>query len=261
VALTDTVGIFALRYVPPGTYHVTAFQDRNFNDRPDAFEMQGTQARLEVGAADTVITDLSVMARDTTPPRVVRAEALDSLSLRVQVDDPLDPRSDLGQVVAGVFPELGPRPALERVLHPHEWRAYQDSLRAVADSAAAAAAEEEVAEEEVREEEVAPPLAGQQPGQQPGPPAEERFLPNGERVPLREFFIRLAEPLRPGEPYTVRMLSLTNVSGFVSGDQETVVSWAPPAPPPADTGAVADTGSVADTGGVRLRLRLRPPDR
>lgn len=269
VAFADTTGIFALRYLPAGSYHVTAFQDRNLNGRTDPFEVQGSLAGLQVGAADTVVTDLSAMVPDTTPPQLVRAEVLDSLTLRIQVDDALDPDMDLSQAVAGVFPEDGSPPAMARVLHPWQWTAYQDTLRAVEDSLAAEAAAREpepvvvdtaVADTaqvlDTARAQVAPgarpPLGGGGLGAA-GRPAERIFLPNGQRIPAREFFVRLLEPLRPGEPYTVRIRALVNISGLVSEEQETAASYNPPAPPPADTGAVADTGTVADT------LRA-PPD-
>lgn len=283
-AWTDTAGIFALRYLPTGWYHITAFRDQNVNDEPDAFEQQGTHPIVELGEADTLITQLAIMVPDTSPPQLVRVAAVDSLTLRVETDDHLDPDASLGDAVSGIEAEEGSAPAIAEILPAYRWEAYQDSVRAVADSLAAAARADSLARDpdaitdpmEVADTaEVADAVEVADPSERidprgladtlgAGAPADttdlegadesDGFLPDGRRVPERRFFVRLADPLAPDVPYVLRVRALVNVSGLTSEDQEMEFTWQPPQPPPdtetpADTGAAADT-AVADTGVV-----------
>lgn len=295
LALTDSGGIFALRYLPGAEYTITAFQDQNRNHLPDDFELQGSLSALRVGASDTTVTSLPVMMSDTTPPRVVRIDAVDSATLRVTLDDAIDPEQSLDRALPGLYREEGNSPSVIRVLHERAWRALRDSLA-------------EAAREEARARVGAPPDSlvalpdtgfarpdTLPPGAvepidsalavRPGAPAARaqapavaapaaptrEFLPDGSPVPERSFVIRLSGTLEPGAAYTVRVQGVRNLLGLASEAQESVVARpaAPDAPPdtaqvgdslraPPDTNRVARPLRRAPANGVVL-VRLSPP--
>jgi hypothetical protein len=270
VALTDSGGIFALRYLPEGSYTVTAFQDRNANDEPDAFEMQGTSGELAVASSDTVVTSFSIMIPDTTAPRVVRVETVDSATLRVTMDDPIAPEAPLRGTVPGIYREEGDAPAVVGVLHEREWTELRDSLAAArpdpaaaADTAAVPGVPVPAQPADSLEVDTVPALPSLLPPEG-GPPAgagvgpQRTMLPDGTPVPSRSLVVRLSGPLEPGRPYTVRVQGVTNLVGLVSEQQESVVTRpAPVAAPPADTASVDTMAVPPDTN----RVRLRPPSR
>ncbi|HSR41627.1 MAG TPA: Ig-like domain-containing protein, partial [Longimicrobiales bacterium] len=72
VSRTDTAGIFALRYVPPGRYRLQAFQDRDRDGEADPFEIQGERL-IPLGATDTLLSDLVILQPDTSAPRLAQA--------------------------------------------------------------------------------------------------------------------------------------------------------------------------------------------
>src|SRR5690606_3716487 len=84
--VSDTAGFFALRHLPPGAYRVRGFQDRD-GDREADFREAQDSASVRLAEADTALVSLVLLLPDTTPARVVRAEARDSLQVRVHLDD------------------------------------------------------------------------------------------------------------------------------------------------------------------------------
>jgi hypothetical protein len=159
LSTTDTAGIYLLRYLPSGSYTVTAYQDNNRNEEPDFTEAQeATTVALGVreGVADTLIDRLTILQPDTIPAMLVRAEAEDSMTLRLTFDDYLVVGSSLTDVRVTLTPsqeetgeaeeeeeqeeaekeEQAPQeaPAVERLL----WGPQLDSIRAYADSVRAA---------------------------------------------------------------------------------------------------------------------------
>lgn len=102
-AVSGEEGAFSLPSVPPGRYWAFGFRDENRNlalDRDlephDSTELwlDGPQSRSQL--------ELWLVAPDTTPPLLLRAEPLDSLRVRLEFDDALDPEADLGQAVVRV---------------------------------------------------------------------------------------------------------------------------------------------------------------
>ncbi|NIP60989.1 MAG: hypothetical protein GWM92_21230, partial [Gemmatimonadetes bacterium] len=134
---TDEDGIFALRYLPPGEYVITAFEDRNRDGTADPFETRGSDTARLAGPADTLLRTIPILAADTTPARIAEAEAMDSSALRIATDDHLDPARSLEEVRVTLHREEGRSPAVDSLLHAHEWAERQ----AVLDSLAAARAD------------------------------------------------------------------------------------------------------------------------
>jgi hypothetical protein len=94
LAFSDTAGVYVLRYIPSGLYDVTLFEDINRNAVPDFRELQAESRAavgLEPSQTDTVIQEIALLRPDTTPARLIGARAEDSLLVRLNLDDYLDP--------------------------------------------------------------------------------------------------------------------------------------------------------------------------
>lgn len=249
LARTDSLGLFVMRYLPPGSYGLRSYDDRNRNDSADAFEIQGVGAPVTLGPADTAVTSFWVMLPDTTPPQLAQGEKMDSTTLRLIFDDPLDPEQELDRVVRGMYRDSGDTPGVLRALHPWRYEIYLDSIRVMAEATAALAPPDTAA--------AADTGAVAAPTQEESPEEEAAFLPNGERIPSREIILLLRGPIEGGSAYTVALGPVVNISGLVREESEGIIRLDPdPAPPPAADSVAADTLALPDTGAVALP----PPD-
>lgn len=182
-ARTDTGGVYVFRYLPPGRYNVLAFEDRNRNGLVDRMEMQGSRGML-LGGPDTAILDIGVLQPDTTPARLIRVTALDSITVLLDFDDYLDPAVSAAQMAVVVSREEGESPGVDVAFHEPQyvaWRqAVQDSF-AHMDSVAAAARTLEQRRARAQEGDSAapPPTVAPDttrrppPARRPGAPAED----------------------------------------------------------------------------------------
>lgn len=278
VGVTDSAGVFALRYLPAGPYALSAFEDRNQDDVPDPFEPQGMGDRLALGVADTVFTSLSVMVPDTTPPRLAQGEKVDSTTLRLTFDDHLDPTQDVSGSIRELRRDSAAAPTVRSVFHEWEYEEYrrvQDSIaaaeraRAAADSAAADTAS---AEGETPAPTIRTPTGATGPARDTAGPV---LLPNGERVPLQTLVVILASPIEGGDLYGVDFGPLRNISGLTAEADSGFFRLDDDPETPADS-AAADSAAVdslaappdtgvstpPDTGGARpagLRTGSRLP--
>ncbi len=134
LASSSEGGIYAFRYLPAGTYGVTAFDDQNRDGEPGPSETRGTFT-LDVAPGDTLFVDVPVVAPDTTAAVLLGAEVMDSVTLALRFDDYVDPASALDDVSVSIVSESGEGPAVQRRYHAAEWIRYADS---VADSLARA---------------------------------------------------------------------------------------------------------------------------
>lgn len=131
-ARTGEDGIFALRYLPAGRFTLTAFEDVNRNRELDSMEVQGSTS-VDVAAGDTLLVDVPVLAPDSTAALLLRAAALDSVVITLEFDDFLEPNAPSGAVSVSIRLPEGEAPAVERVLHEHE---YAEWVEEVTDSLA-----------------------------------------------------------------------------------------------------------------------------
>lgn len=90
IARADTAGAFRLAHLPRKTFTVRAYVDKNRNFGADVDEPIDT---VTVTATDAAAADFFVVLRDSIAPRVVSANAADSLTLNVTFDRPADSAS------------------------------------------------------------------------------------------------------------------------------------------------------------------------
>jgi hypothetical protein len=231
VSRTNEAGLYFFRFVPPGVYNMVAFLDRNRNRARDAREPWGQRVvRME---RDTLLANVTVLEPDSSAATVVRAEAVDSTTLRVTFSDYLDPEFVRQTALSLAAPEGRTAPRVIEVVHPVEYEARRDTARA---NRAALGA----------------PLSA--PGQERG------GLPVGVPLPSMDLVFLLDAPLEVDVEYGVTAAGIVNINGIPLGRGETTVvrKAPPPRPTPADPDADPDTipGAPPDS----LGRPAPPPD-
>jgi len=288
LARTDTGGIYAFRYLVPGAYRLTAFEDRNRNGVVDPSESRGTRTDT-LNGPDTLITDIPVLQPDTTPAHLASATMLDSIHALLLFDDYLDPGSPTSAIAVRISwggTDVG---VVGRVFQEFEYTAYAEQVReAIArrDSirqAEAARARDTMtvpdttaprdtttvvrdtvgAAPPARRLRIAQPRKPEGPPELPAEPGATRprgatreapaVGPDGEPLPGRRLVAQLRVPLLPDTTYQVTVQGAVNINGLVDGGGETDLVWTPPA----DTAAAHDSTSAPDTA---LAADTIPPD-
>ena len=234
VARTDADGVFAFRYLPSGTFILTAFEDLDRDRDVGPTEVQGSiEARIE--ALDTLLVDIPVLAPDTTPAIAASAEVLDSVTIFVEFDDFLDPNVSVDQIGLVITQPGGGAPAITRLFHEHEYRdfvdltndslARLDSLE-VADQEASGG--DTLPSDSLPQDSLAaasvdtsvPPLATREgPPSLPGGP---QTSPPGRLLPGRRVVGRLDLPVETGVEYQVTTSFVVNINGIMGGGGDAV---------------------------------------
>ena len=248
VAVADTGGFFSLRHIPAGVYDVRAWQDRD-RDRLMEFQEAQDTAVLPLGFQDTVVIPMALLPMDTTPARLLRADAVDSVRVRLTFDDHFEPAPAPapGRGTLYLLPDSVPAGG-GSLIHPSELdslraaeRAVADSIRAVADSLAALRADSARAAGDTlappmppdslpRPDTVAPDPGRPAGGVRPAPPAAGVRRPAGQNprapvgrgdggppLPSRELILVLTDPMRPGASYVVEVAGVVNIRGVQGG--------------------------------------------
>ncbi|HUQ98265.1 MAG TPA: Ig-like domain-containing protein [Gemmatimonadaceae bacterium] len=206
IALVDSTGAFAIERAQPGTYLIRAFLDRNKNQ---AIDLTETWDSSSISLRDSLSKDLFVFVHDTIPPRVRDVVGVDSVTLRVTFDKPIDPTQTLS--VAN-FSIVGP-----------------DSARVPLASAGPAAKDSSV---------IPTPMPSSQPtaatSSRLPPPARRDTIIQSKAVmprvaPISDVVIKLQRPLAPKTTYHVRALQIRGLLG-ATGDSER--TYTTPAPTP-----------------------------
>ena len=213
---TDAEGFFVFRNIPSGDYLLRGYLDQSRNRVLDQSDPRDS-VRITLGA-DTATVTLALLASDTTPARVTRAEAPDSMQVRVSLDDYVDPLIHPSSTIRAQLWRLGPAGTEQR-----------DSVAVPVRSVVYAA------EYEAR---VAAALDTAQTEPQPD---TVRILPTQNLV------VMPGRPLQPRTRYRVLVSGVTNIFGLSNGGGS--VEFTTPeftyAPPPETPGeAVPDSASA-----------------
>ena len=201
VAVSDSGGRFALEHLPPGRYLVRAIVDRNKNRGIDAGEPWDSAS---VTLADSSAVELFAFARDTVAPRIRDVNVVDSLSIRVSFDRPVDPTQ---QFTTANFAVVG-----------------RDSVPVGLATVIVGGADA---------------AAGQSPDTAARPtPADTvaRPRPTMSRPrPVTEVVLRLARPLTPAASYRIRAIGLRGLLGNVGNSERSYTAPGPTPRPQSDS--------------------------
>jgi hypothetical protein len=208
VALADSNGAFAIEHVPPGRYLLRAYVDRNRNLSIDPSEPWDSTS---IALGDSLRTSLLLFVHDTIPPRIREIRAVDSVTLRITFDKPIDPTQTLGVANFAIVASDSTRVPIVSASPPAP-----DTL-------------------------VRPPVA---PAARPSSPLSARPTPARRDttpvqpkpvmprpVPLSDVVLKLQSQLAPKVAYRVRAIGIRGLLGKV-GDSERVYTPPAPAPPP-----------------------------
>ena len=207
IALADSNGAFTILHLPPARYTVRAYLDRNKNFGIDAGESWDSVA---VQVTDSATTTILVFAHDSVPPRIRDLFMIDSVSIQVAFDRPVDPSQTLAPAN---FTLIGP-----------------DSVPVPIVSVGAPPAD--TAPRPIAAVPGAPPSAVVPPS--PVPARRDTTVvakPTMPRpAPISTVAIKLQRPLGASRTYRVRALGVRGLLGH-TGDSERALTT--PAPQPA----------------------------
>jgi hypothetical protein len=237
IAIADSGGAFSLPDIPTGRYRIYAIQDQNTNRQLDARESFDSAT---VTVDSTRSTLFWIFTHDTIGPRLQNAEAVDSLTFRLQFSSQLDPYHmlDTARVRLFALPDTTPVPLLE-VWTAARFDSIQTRERGIADSLRRA--KDTTAHGALKREPTLPPRGAV--GARPVmakvdtsvvriDTARIRELLHQRPVPTDRWVARAGRKLPPGEKYLVRVRGATNLSG-VAADGQAVLTIPLPKTPPA----------------------------
>lgn len=233
-AITDSIGRFTARGLPPGEYEAFGFVDRNRNMIPDR-ELESYDS-ASVAASPDSPTELRfvVVAPDTTPPLLARALVVGSETVQLEFDDyllnpqPEEPGiairdSATNEALEIVASLVG---SADEVTFPSDSAALADSV-AAADSAAV---EDSTAVGDTADVEAPSPDSA-------AAAASDSVAEEDPVLPSRFITVRLGAALDSGT-YRVSATNVVNVRRLTGGGDTSFV--AEPEPPSGDSETAAD---------------------
>ena len=216
VALADTNGAFAIEHVPAARYLVRAYLDRNKNLGIDPSEPWDSST---IALTDSVRSTFLLFAHDTVAPHIREIRQVDSVTLRVAFDKPIDPGQTL---TAANFAVLGPDSTPLTIL-----RVAAPAVDTAAKPTPAPAARPTT------------PLGRPTPARRDTtPPVVRPVMPRP--APISEVEIKLQRPLTPKVAYRVRAVGIRGLLGKTADSER---GYTPPAPPPPAEKPAAGTAS------------------
>ena len=238
LTMTDSGGQFNIENLQPGRYIVYATADEN-GDRRRGFREAYDSSEVTLDSSANVA--LYTFPHDTVPPRPRVATFVDSISVRVEFSQALDPAAsfDTARVHVLELPDSTPV-ALAQIFTQRQFDSLTTAARQKADSAAEAARDTGAAPPPRIHPTVPPPpppqpargRAGQQPAKARVDTTLVRQLLARRPIPSDKIVIRLAQPMKPETRYVVRIEGATNLIGKKG---EGYVSFTVPKPVVADT--------------------------
>ena len=204
IALADSLGSFLLEHIPPARYTVRAYVDRNKNLGIDPSEPWDSVA---VDLADSARVELLAFVHDSLPPRIRDVGVIDSLTLQVMFDKPVD----LGQTLtAANFAVIGPDSV------PVPIASAGPPPRDTTSSTPAPA--------------IRPPPLLRRPSPRTDTAAAARAVMS-RPIPISSAIIKLQRPLTPKAVYRVRAIGIRGLLGQTGDSERPFIAPAPPPPP------------------------------
>jgi hypothetical protein len=249
LTLADSGGQFVLENLQPGRYIVYATADENGDRRRGLREAYDS---VEVTLDSTSNVALFTFPHDTVPPRPRTATFVDSMTVRVEFSQPLEPTQSLDTTNLHVLelPDSTPV-ALARILTQRQYDSLERASRAKADSEAAARDTTTRDTTAAARDTMARDTSARRPQPRPVPPPAPAVGPPGRPavkqhvdtalvrqllarrpVPSDKIVIKLVNPMEPETRYVVRVQGATNLIGK-QGEGD--VSFTAPKPTPPDT--------------------------
>lgn len=241
----DSGGQFDLENLAPGRYIVYALQDENGDRRRGLREAYDSVA---VTLDSSTNVALYTFPHDTNPPRPRGAASIDSLTIRVEFSQALDPTAsfDTAHVHVLELPDSTPVP-VTRVLTERVYDSVTAAAARVKDSVAAAARDTGVPPPRIHPTVPPTPLPGPtarppaRPSARPAdtthtrPPVDTalvRQLLARRPIPSDKIVVQVGRALKPATRYVVRVQDATNLINK-KGDGD--IGFSVPKPTAADT--------------------------
>jgi hypothetical protein len=210
VAATDSTGSFEVGPLPAGTYTLRALIDQNANRTVDRNEKWDTTT-VTVSDARRVV-ELDAIERDTVPPAIANVDVLDSVTLRLTFDKPLDPAIPLQPALVQVQRADSTPVEVQRV----EWASVYERRAQAADSAKRAQAADSARRAQPDTARGRPPARPTPPpaapsGVRPPPPPRKPKAPPPEKAIVLSMSPRT--PMHSGETLRIQANGLRNLVG------------------------------------------------
>lgn len=230
MAIADSGGFYALRHLPAGVYDMHAYADANRNRRRDPAEPvdSGHVASL---TADTITQIFHVLSPDSTGPVVLRASVVDSLHVRIALDDYVTAEAAAAASAAVLLlPDSAQFASAEQIwLEPQ----FRTQLRATPVAVDTAGADTTGVAVDTTDIAAAQRMAAAAAAAAEAAAADSAAARRGPQLPARELVIRLDRTLLPGAEYVVVVRGLVNLYNLGGGGSATFESPAAPVPRPA----------------------------
>jgi hypothetical protein len=224
ITVADSGGSFTLSNIPRGRYRVYAIQDQNGDRRVDPREAFDSTV---VTVDSTANVTLWAFPHDTIAVKVQAADPTDSMTIRLTMSQPLDPRRPFDTLSVRLYslPDSAPvrvravlTGAVQDSIQARE-RAIADSLRRAKDTTARAQP---------------PPTPGARAARPPtaAPTKRDTTAARVDTARIKQLFrlrpvptdrwaLKTARPLKPGTKYLVRIRGAVNLTG-TSADPQAV---------------------------------------
>lgn len=240
LTMADSGGQFNLENLQPGRYIVYATADANGDRRRSLREAYDS---VEVTLDSSANVALYTFPHDTVAPRPRTATFVDSVTVRVEFSQPLEPSASFDTTNVRVL-ELpdSTRVAVAQMLTQRQYDSLQTAARQQADSERAAANDSAgAARDTTRRAPPPPPPPARRPGAAAAPAAPaalkvdtalvHRLLAR-RPIPSDKIVIKLVNPMKPETRYVVAVQGATNLIGRKG---EGNVSFTVPKPTARDT--------------------------
>jgi hypothetical protein len=266
ITASDTAGIFDLGPLASGTFLVRALIDQNANRMVDRGEKWDT-VTVSITTSSPGNLELDAIERDTVPPNIDAVTMIDSVTLRVVFDRPIDPSTSLEPGMVTLQRADSSQLQVVRV----EWQSVFERQRQAADSArladstrARARADSARADSaRARGDTTRRPLAAapQPPAPTPSPPRRGPPPPPKPKSPPPDKGIVISisptTPLQFSQTYRITARGFRNLVGRTQPTSRQFTT--PKQPPPPDTTAKRTPADTArrPPGAARPPFLLR----